>query len=335
MKLSVLDQSPISKGSTAELALRNTLELAQFTERLGFHRYWVAEHHNTNGLASSSPELLIARIASVTTRIKVGSGGVLLPQYSPLKVAENFKMLEAMFPGRIDLGLGRSPGGGKRTRAALTDGCNKPLSSFSRQVKEVKQFLTGSIPKEHDYFGVAAKPETPANPDVWILGLTERGARHAAINSTGFTFGHFINPEYAEDALTAYREKFKPSDGLKKPLVNVCIFIVCGETDEAAEELAISQDMWLLQAAKGLDTRVLSVEEVKERGFTDEQLTEVKKNRKRCLIGSPATVYKGLKELEEKYGTDEFLVITNIYSHEEKLTSYQLLANYVKEQESK
>ncbi|WP_173916379.1 LLM class flavin-dependent oxidoreductase [Halobacillus sp. Marseille-Q1614] len=334
MRLSVLDQSPISKGETAQKALENTLELAQITEKLGYHRYWVAEHHNTNGLASSSPELLVGRVASVTKNIRVGSGGVLLPHYSPLKVAENFKMLEAMFPGRIDLGLGRSPGGGKKTRAALTDGYNKPLSSFSRQVKEVRQFLTGSIPKEHEYFGVSAKPDTPSNPQMWTLGLTERGARHAAVNGTGFTFGHFINPEHADETLAVYREKFKASDHLKEPAVNACIFVVCGETDEEAEELAQSQDMWLLQVVKGLDTRVPSIEDVKEHSFSLKESEQIEKNRKRCLIGSPSTVYKQLIELEERYESDEFLIITNIFSFKDKLRSYQLLADYVKEQES-
>ncbi|UOR12546.1 LLM class flavin-dependent oxidoreductase [Halobacillus amylolyticus] len=329
MKLSVLDQSPISKGQTAEQALQQTIELAQWTESLGFKRYWVAEHHNTNGLAGSSPEVLISHIASRTSRIRIGSGGVLLPQYSPLKVAESFKVLQALFPGRIDLGLGRSPGGGKKTRAALTDGTDKPLSSFSRQVKELQGFLHGTIPKEHAYYGVSAKPHTSDNPDVWVLGLSERGARHAAINGTGFTFGHFINPDHAAETLKTYREKFKPTAGLKKPEVNACVFVVCADTSERAEELALSQDMWLLQVEKGLETRVPSISEVKGHTFTVKELEKIKRNRKRAIVGTPETVYRKLKQLSEAYQTDEFLLITNIFDFEAKKHSYKLLADYI------
>ncbi len=334
MKLSVLDQSPISKGQTAEDALQHSIELAQWAESLGYHRYWVAEHHNTNGLAVSSPEIMITRIASQTSRIRLGSGGVLLPQYSPLKVAETFKVLEALFPGRIDLGLGRSPGGGQRTRAALTDGVNKPLSSFSRQVKELQWFLNGTIPKTHDYYGVSARPHTTTNPNIWVLGLSERGARHAAINGTGFTFGHFINPAHAVEALTAYREKFKPSEGLQHPKVNACVFVVCAETMKEAEELALSQDMWLLQVEKGLETRVPSIEEVKNHTFTARELEKITLNRQRAIIGTPEKVYQELLKLKNDYQTDEFLIITNIFDFNSKKRSYQLLADYIAEREN-
>ncbi|MCP3025941.1 LLM class flavin-dependent oxidoreductase [Halobacillus sp. A5] len=334
MKLSVLDQSPISKGRTAEEALNYTLELAKYTEKLDYYRYWVAEHHNTNGLASSSPEVLISRIASVTSSIRVGSGGVLLPQYSPLKVAENFKLLEALFPRRIDLGLGRSPGGGKKTRAALNDGYEKPLSSFSRQVKELQQFLQSSIPKDHSYYGVSAKPAADGNPELWVLALTERGARHAALNGTGFTFGHFINPDYATASIRTYRNKFKPSELRKEPSVNACVFVVCAETKEKAEKLALSQDMWLLQVEKGLDTRVPSPDELKDAEMSEEELERIKHNRRRCIIGDPEFVYKELKKLKklsDLYGTEEIIIITNIYDFEEKKNSYKLIAEYFKQ----
>ncbi|WP_337193707.1 LLM class flavin-dependent oxidoreductase [Halobacillus litoralis] len=326
MKLSVLDQSPISEGYSAQQALQQSVELAKYTEELGFHRYWVAEHHNTNGLASTSPELLISMIAQSTTTIRVGSGGVLLPQYSPLKVAENFRMLEAFFPGRVDLGLGRSPGGGPKTRLALTDGMEKPLSSFSRQVKELKQFLQGSTPKEDRFYGVKARPETEHQPELWVLGLTERGAKHAALNGTGFTFGHFINPDHGKAPIATYRERYKDPDK-KEPCVNVCIFVVCGETEEEAEELAISQDLWLLRVEKGLDTRVPSPEVAKNYPYTKEEKDKIRKNRRRCIIGNPDQVKTQLEELSEYYGTDEFLIITNIFDFEEKKKSYHRIAH--------
>ncbi len=330
MKLSVLDQSPISKGQTPEKALQQTIELAQFTERLGFHRFWVAEHHNTNGLASTSPEVLISRIASATERIRVGSGGVLLPQYSPLKVAENFKMLEALFPNRIDLGLGRSPGGSQQTRLALTDGLQKTLSAFSRQVKELHGYLYNSLPEEHNYHGVLATPRTEGNPDTWVLGITERGAKHAALNGTGFTFGHFINPDQAEASIQTYLEHFQPSIAHQTPAINACVFVVCAETKEEAERLALSQDMWLLQVEKGIDTRVPSIEEVQSHTFTSREFEKVKSNRRRAIIGTPEDVYKKLEALSEQYQTEEFLIITNIYDFESKKRSYELLARHLK-----
>ncbi|QAS50866.1 LLM class flavin-dependent oxidoreductase [Halobacillus litoralis] len=326
MKLSVLDQSPISKGQTATEALQQTISLAQSTEKSGYHRYWVAEHHSTNGLASTSPEILIGQIAAATNRIRVGSGGVLLPQYSPLKVAENFRMLEAFYPGRIDLGLGRSPGGGKKTRLALTDGQEKSLSAFSRQVKELQQFLNGSVPKGDSYFGVSARPYTPNQPDMWVLGLTARGAKHAAVNGAGFTFGHFINPDQGREAIHVYREKFKPLKEADNPRVNVCIFVICADTEEEAEELALSQDLWLLQVEKGIETRVPSIEEAKEYPYTEEEINKIHQNRRRCIIGGPTKVKNELTRLADLYGTDEFLIITNIFNFTEKLKSYERVA---------
>ncbi|MCA1023203.1 LLM class flavin-dependent oxidoreductase [Halobacillus litoralis] len=326
MRLSVLDQSPISKGETAEQALHNTIELARWTEKLGYYRYWVAEHHSTNGLAGSSPEILIGQIAAATNSIRVGSGGVLLPQYSPLKVAENFRVLEAFYPGRIDLGLGRSPGGGRKTRLALTDGLEKPLSSFSRQVKELQQFLHGMVPKGSDYYGVTARPATQRQPETWILGLSERGARHAAVNGTGFTLGHFISPDNGTAALNTYRERFKPSPALDQPDVNVCIFVVCAETEEKAERLALSQDLWLLEVEKGLETRVPSIEEVESCDFSEREKEKIQQNRRRAVIGTPRQVKERLLELAELYQTEEFLIITNIYNWEDKKESYRLIA---------
>ncbi|SIS37314.1 LLM class flavin-dependent oxidoreductase [Salimicrobium flavidum] len=323
MKLSVLDQSPVSIGESAEEALNHSIELAQLTESLGFTRYWFAEHHNTNGLASSAPEIAVSTVLNYTEKLKVGSGGVLLPQYSPLKVAETFRMLEAFHPGRVDLGLGRSPGGGNKTRTALTDGMNKSLSSFQRQVKELQQFLHDSIPKGHDYYGVKAKPDTSSNPDVWVLGLSERGAKHAALNGTGFTYGYFIDPRDAGTAIEVYRNNFQPSYSLERPEVNMCVFAVCAETEEEAEFLAKSQDMWLLQVEKGLDTRIHPPEELSYEDLTEEEKGKISKNRERCIIGTPDEVAKELQKLADIYSVEEFLLITNIYDFKKKKASYK------------
>ena len=327
MKLSVLDQSPISRGSSPEQALANTVTLAKVTEKLGYTRFWVAEHHNTNGLASVSPEVLMSRIASETRSIRVGSGGVLLPQYSPFKVAENFKLLEALFPGRIDLGIGRSPGGAKETRMALTDGDPKSMSEFPRQLADLQGFLHNTLPRDHQYRMVKATPRTENVPPMWVLGLSERGAANAAEMGAGFTFGHFINPSNGVAAMKTYREKFQLSIDRDEPETNACIFVVCAETDEKAEELALSQDRWLLNVGKGAGTKVPSIEEVKKRPLRPDDLKEMRENRKRCVIGTPEKVREELERLSDVYQTDEFMVITNIYDFDAKVRSYRLLAD--------
>ncbi|SFD44247.1 luciferase family oxidoreductase, group 1 [Lentibacillus persicus] len=326
MKLSVLDQSPISRGDDPETTLNNTLTLAKAAEDFGYTRYWVAEHHNTNGLASVSPEILIARIASVTHRIRVGSGGVLLPQYSPFKVAENFKMLEALFPERIDLGLGRSPGGSQDTRMALMDGVNKSMTEFPRQLADLQGFLHNTLSNDHPYRLVKAVPRTRTVPPMWVLGISERGAANAAEIGAGFVFGHFISPDKGEAAMKTYREHFQPSRDFDEPVNAVCIFVVCADTEEEAEELAISQNKWLLNVGKGSDIKVPSIEEVKKRSYRQEELDIMQNNRNRALIGTPEQVKADLERLSEYYQTDEFMIITNIYDFDAKVHSYRLLA---------
>jgi luciferase family oxidoreductase group 1 len=326
MKLSVLDQSVISEGANGQTALENTVKLAQITEELGYTRFWVAEHHNTNGIAGTSPEILISHIASSSKRIRVGSGGVLLPQYSPFKVAENFKVLESLFPNRIDLGIGRSPGGSAFTRLALTDGVRKSMNEFPRQVKELQSFLTESVPENQEYKHVRAYPLIKTMPETWLLGLTHRGARVAAENGTAFTYGHFINPTNGIRSMQYYYNNFKPSSSLAKPKANICIFVVCASTQEKAEELATSLDSWLLAVEKGVDTIVPSLESAKSKVLTKLERTKVFENRKRMVIGSPQQVKKELLRLSELYETEEFMIITNIHDFKEKVESYTLLA---------
>lgn len=326
MKLSVLDQSVISKGDTASTALQKTVKLAQITEELGYTRFWVAEHHNTNGLAGSSPEILISHIASNTRRIRVGSGGVLLPQYSPYKVAENFKVLEALFPNRIDAGIGRSPGGSATTRLALTDGLRKSLNEFPRQVKDLQAFLRNELPTDHPYHDVSAFPVTDSVPEMWLLGITHRGARVAAENGTAFTYGHFITPVNGQRALNYYYKHFQPSPLITEPKANVCVFVVCAPTQEKAEELALSQEMWLLEVERGMDTRIPSVEEAGNRHLTNEERAKMLENRKRMIIGTPQKVKSEILELSEKYQTEEFMIINNVYNFQDKIQTYTLLA---------
>ncbi len=326
MKLSVLDQSVINNGENSSIALHNTIKLAQITEELGYTRFWVAEHHNTNGLAGTSPEVLISSIASHTKKIRVGSGGVLLPQYSPFKVAENFKVLEALFPNRIDLGMGRSPGGSPATRLALTDGVRRSLNEFPRQVNDVLGFLNNSLPTEHPYHGVQAFPSIETLPQMWLLGVTHRGARAAAEYGTAFTYGHFITPQNGQRAMEYYYKNFQPSPILAKPHANICIFVVCAQTQEEAEELALSQDMWLLAVEKGQDTRIPSTEEAKSKLLTKEESIKLQENRKRMIVGTPEKVKTEILRLSEKYQTEEFMIINNVHGFPNKIKTYMLLA---------
>ncbi|MCP8615795.1 LLM class flavin-dependent oxidoreductase [Salirhabdus salicampi] len=330
MKLSVLDQSVIKKGYHPQDALHETVRLAQYTEQLGYTRFWVAEHHNTNGIAGTSPDILISHIAANTERIKVGTGGVLLPQYSPYKVAENFKVLQALYPGRIDLGVGRSPGGNAKTRLALTDNVKKSLNEFPRQVKQLQYFLTNALPPDHPFYGVKAYPEVDVVPDLWLLGITHRGARVAAENGTAFTYGHFINAENGKRALQYYYNNFQASSNRKEPKANVCIFVVCADTEEKAEEIALSQDMWLLSVGEmRTDTRIVPTDEVKQKRFSVQQIDKMKENRKRTIIGTPKKVKEQLDRLSDEYKTDEFMIIMNNYHFDDKLRSYELIAEAV------
>lgn len=322
MKLSVLDQSVISSGSTARTTFQNSVKLAQLTEEMGFTRFWVAEHHNSNGMAGSSPEVLLAYIASNTKTIKVGSGGVLLPQYSPYKVAENFKVLEALFPNRIDLGIGRSPGGALETRLALTDGMRKSMNEFPRQLQDLQRYLYNNQETKQ----VIAYPLSESIPKIWVLGITHRGARLAAENGTAFTYGHFISPVNGKRALQHYYQNFEPSVAQKKPKANVCIFVVCASTQEKAEQLALSQDVWLLFISKGQGTKIPSYLEAKQKILSNEERKLIKENRKRMIIGTKEKVREELLRLQEQYQTEEFMILCNLYNFEDKVSSYSLIA---------
>ena len=325
--LSILDQVPIPSGSDAYKTLEHTRELARTAEALGYYRYWFAEHHSTKGLASTSPEIMMSHIAASTSNIKVGSGGVLLPQYSPFKVAENFRQLEALHPGRVDLGVGRSPGGTAKTRLALTDGINKSLNEFPRQLEELSHYLTDSMPRGHKFAGIKAAPQTDSPPSLWLLGMGENSAKKAAELGIGYVFGHFIKPDRGKNALQTYYQQFQPTYYSPSPSAIIALFVVCGETDEEAEELALSQDLWLLRVEKGLDSRVPSIDEAKQYRYTVTEEERVKNNRKRMIIGSRETVKKKIDKLAEHYQTEEFMVLTNIHDYDERRKSYERLAH--------
>jgi len=240
LTLSVLDQSPIRSGRSPADAIQETLQLAAAADRLGYRRYWLTEHHSSEGLAGSAPEILIGQVAARTSQIRVGSGGVMLSHYSALKVAENFRMLETLFPGRIDLGIGRAPGSDRRTAMALAHGPGAlGIEHFPAQIRDVIQWVHDSVEPSHSFAGVRAMPVGPSAPEVWLLGSSADSATYAAHFGTAFSFAHFINANGGDEITRMYRACFRPSEWLPEPKVSVGVFVICADTEAEAEELVV------------------------------------------------------------------------------------------------
>jgi luciferase family oxidoreductase group 1 len=326
MKISVLDQSPISEGSTGADALRNTLELARLADTLGYERYWVAEHHGTPMLACASPEVMIAAIGSTTGRIRIGSGGVMLPHYSPLKVAETFSILSALFPDRVDLGIGRAPGTDHATAFAMQRDRRQPApDDFPQQLGELLGYLEDSLPKGHPFARLGALPGRPHAPDVWLLGSSAQSAIWAADNGLPYCFADFINPDGAAYA-AMYRERFCPSVALAAPRMMVAGWAVCAETDDEAQRIASSARMTRALLKEGKLIPVPSIEKalrfLAERGPNPDTVARPR----RAIIGSPATVKTGIEELARLYVADEVMIVTITYEQADRLRSYELIA---------
>ncbi len=328
LRLGVLDQSPIPEGSTARQALEETIALAQHVERLGYGRYWLAEHHNHPGLAGPAPEITVGAVANATGTIRVGSGGVMLPHYAPLKVAEQFKTLEALHPGRIDLGVGRAPGSDPITAMALNRG-QKP-DEFPHQVQDLIGWLEDRLDPRHPFARVTATPHTETVPDVWMLGSSDYGAALAAVLGLPYSFAHFINPHGGPQAVASYRESFKP-DGERRaePRLNVCVIALCADTDEEVDRLAGTAALWRLQLETGRPGPVPHPDRATDHPFTDEQLARNRKMRKHHAIGTPDVVAAKLHELAERYDTAELLLLTITHDPAARRRSYELVAEAV------
>ncbi|MGE0154439.1 MAG: LLM class flavin-dependent oxidoreductase [Reyranellaceae bacterium] len=328
LKLSVLDQSPIRKGGSPAQAIAETLELAQLADRLGYHRYWVAEHHSSDALAGAAPEILIGKIASLTQHLRVGSGGVMLSHYAALKVAETFRTLETLYPGRIDLGIGRAPGSDQRTARALQAGPDAyGIEYYPYQVRDLVAFLHDAVPPEHQFAGIVANPQAATAPEVWILGSSDQSAVYAAHFGLPFSFAHFISPQGGPAVVQAYVKHFKPSALLDKPLANVGIAVLCADTEEKAEQLAASRDLWVLRLlTTGNAGQIPPPEEAAAMRYSDEQRAWLRRIRARTVVGTPDKVRAGLLEKAEEYGVDEFVCVTICYEHRDRLRSYELLA---------
>ncbi len=329
MRLSVLDQSPISQGSTGADALHNTLDLAQLTDALGYHRYWVAEHHGGPMLASASPEALIGPIASATERIRVGSGGVMLPHYSPFKVAETFTTLAALYPGRIDLGLGRAAGTDPLTTFALQrDRRHASPDDFPQQLAELLAYFDDDLPDDHPFDRLAGVlPGRPALPDVWLLGSSPQSAVWAAQLGLPYAFADFINPG-GEEIARAYRERFA-AGRLASPMTAVAAWVLCAESDEEAQHLAASSRMTLTLLRRGQLIPVPPPEEAIEFLRREGKSVTGALPGRRGIIGSPETVRAGIEALAAAYGADEVIVVTITHDHAARRRSYELIAEAV------
>lgn len=323
-RLSLLDQTPLIEGHSVADAMAATLELAQAADDLGYHRYWCAEHHGSKGLANPAPEVMVARLAAATKRIRVGSGGVMLPYYSPWKVAEQFLLLEALFPGRIDLGLGRAPGSDRLTAQAVAGGVpNSDL--FPQQVQELAWLLADTLPEGHPHHGLIMQPRPETRPELWMLGSSDFGGRLAAHLGINFCFAHFINADYGDQVARFYREQFRPGYEAK-PYCAVALFVVCADTEQEAEDLAAAVDLRRLNQAYGQNVAIPTVAQAKAARYSERDLQVIEGERPRNIIGTPDQVAARMQALKEQFIADEIVVLTVAASYQARLRSTQLLA---------
>jgi luciferase family oxidoreductase group 1 len=326
LRLSVLDQAPISEGSTGADALRNSLDLAQACDRLGYNRYWVAEHHGTPMLACASPEALIGPIAATTARIRVGSGGVMLPHYSPLKVAETFSMFAGLYPERIDLGLGRAPGSDRKTAFALQRDRRQPApDDFPDQLVELLAYLEDRLPADHPFRELAKLPGLPHVPEPYLLGSSPQSAIWAGQLGLPYVFADFINPAGAAIA-ARYRQEFIPSERHPQPRVIVAVWALAAETDAEAERLSASHRMVMRLFLGGTFIPVPPVEKaLKFLAETASREPSMGRQRRR-IAGSPQKVRAAMEAVAEEYGAEEAMIVTITHEHEARQRSYELIA---------
>ena len=327
-KLSVLDQSVAVVGRTEDASIRQTLELAQHAEALGYHRFWVSEHHNHPSIVGSAPEVLMAAIAATTRRIRIGSAGVMLPHYAPLKVAEQFRVLEALAPGRIDLGVGRAPGSDMRTARLLRQSPPQSSDDFPIQVRELQAWVCGiDLPDGHPGHGVSANPLGPTSPTLWMLGSSDYGAQLAAHFGLPYAFAHFITDgQGAGQALDLYRQLYRPSALHPKPKAVLCVWALAAETELDAWHQFSSRERWKLDRNKGATGPLPSPQEAALQPYSTAEQAQVKLMRANALVGSSVQVAAKLQALAQLHAVDELVVITWTHDVAAQRRSYELLA---------
>ena len=327
IRISVLDQSPVISGYTPAQAVHETIRLAQAAERLGYHRYWLAEHHALAALGDPCPEILVTRIAAETSTIRVGTGGVLLPYYSPFKVAEQFRMLEALFPGRIDLGIGRAPGGDQRTALAMGEGRYPGAEHFPEQVQYLVAYLDDALPAEHPFAGVKAMPAGASSPPVWLLGSSDYSGALAAQLGLRFAFAHFINPHGGDAVMREYKRRYQPSAREPESRALLTVFVICADTDAEAERLAASIDLRRLNMEYGVNAPVPTYEEAARYPYTEADRQRIARQRQRLVLGAAGTVRERLTEIQAAFEADEMMVITITGDYASRMRSYELIAD--------
>lgn len=326
MRLSILDQAPITKGNTATDALKKAEELAILADELGYHRMWMAEHHATTVFASSAPELTAAHLAAKTKNIRIGTGGVMMMHYSPLKLAEVFKTLSAFSPGRIDFGVGRAPGGDNYSIYALSEGRQPMVNNMYEKFDTALQLINDEVPEDRLYNKTIATPSQVVLPEAWLLGSSGNSAVQAGRRGVGYSFAQFFNGEMTKEILDVYKKNFQPSAFMEKPQINVSYMVTTAETKEEAEFEAMPQDIWRLMFLKGQIGQVLTPEEARDYPLTEMDRMTIKENRKIHLVGDAKEIATLLQEEQAHYGFDEAMISSIPHSQEKRLNVYKLLA---------
>ena len=330
MKFSVLDQSPASLGKSQHLAIQESLALARHCDQLGYHRYWLSEHHNSDSIVGTAPEVLMAAIAATTTRIRVGSAGVMLPHYSALKVAEQFRVLEGIAPGRIDLGVGRAPGSDRATALALNPYQNA-AEEFPQQVLDLQAWVSG-LPLEsgHAFGGIKAHPLGTTSPQLWILGSSDYGAQLAAHFGLPYAYAYFFTEgRGTEQALALYRHLYRPSERYPTPQATICVWALAAETEAEARRLLMTREHWRIGFEKGLRTPLVSPDDAEAAyaTYTDAERATIELLRTKAIVGTASQVALRLNELAAKFALDEIVINTWTFDPVARHRSYELLAS--------
>jgi len=327
MKLSVLDQSTASENRSQHEAIRQTLELARACDALGYHRYWVSEHHNSDSIVGTAPEVLMAAIAATTTRIRVGSAGVMLPHYSALKVAEQFRVLEGIAPGRIDLGVGRAPGSDQLTAYALNPHSNA-ADEFPQQVLDLQAWVSGApLRAGHPFQAIKAHPLGPTSPQLWILGSSDYGARLAAHFGLPYAFAYFFSDgRGVEQALDLYRRNYRPSSRHPQPQATICVWALAADTEPEARRLLMTREFWRIGFEQGIRKPLVSPEEAAAYPYSEPQRAIIESLRRKALVGTAEQVATRLTELARRLDLDELVIVTWTHESAPRHRSYELLA---------
>lgn len=330
MKLSILDQSPISSGSTPKEALEASIQLAQFADDAGYTRYWAAEHHDMTNLASPAPDVMLGIIGSKTKRIRLGAGAVLLPHYRPYNIAERYNLLATLYPDRIDLGIGRAPGGSAEASIALSGDFLENVRHVPESIDELLQFLRGQFPENHMFSKIAPSPVPSISPQVWLLGTSAKSAQLAIDKNLPYTFGHFMSDANGPEIIQHYYQDMQDQTILSSRKPIIAVSAVCAETTEQAEELALSHQMWSILSDKGEGKDgIPSVAEAKQYSLTNEEKDKISKMKQNTVIGNPREVKRQLEQLQSLYQTDEFMILTITHDYEARRQSYELIANEI------